>query len=277
MKNTIGLKRNLLDKFYTNPKTAIKCIQIFQSFTPVETKDILLEPSAGNGSFFYPLKQFFPEQKVIGMDIEPEATDIFQQDFLTSKIVSVDTTESIHVIGNPPFGRQSSLAIQFLKKACSFAKTVAFILPKSFKKDSMKKHIPLSFHLLTEIDLEPFSFLVEGQEHDVPCVFQIWELRDTDRSTPIPLVPNKFNFVKKDENPHLAFRRVGVNAGRVFTQNLEEKNSQSHYFVKFDSEIDISTVITKICKIVYPVNNTVGPKSISKQEIIFLWNPLMNE
>ena len=50
-------------------------------------------------------------------------------------------SRKIHVIGNPPFGRQSSLAIKFIKKSCSFSDTISFILPKSFKKDSMKKSI----------------------------------------------------------------------------------------------------------------------------------------
>ena len=48
---------------------------------------------------------------------------------------------NLHFIGNPPFGRQSSLAKKFIKHICSCdkTKTIAFILPKSFKKDSLKK------------------------------------------------------------------------------------------------------------------------------------------
>ena len=50
--------------------------------------------------------------------------------------------KNIHIIGNPPFGRQSSLAIKFIKKSCEFCDTLSFILPKSFKKESLKKHFP---------------------------------------------------------------------------------------------------------------------------------------
>ena len=52
--------------------------------------------------------------------------------------------KKIHIIGNPPFGRQSSLAIKFIKKSAEFCDSISFILPKSFKKDSLKKHFPLN-------------------------------------------------------------------------------------------------------------------------------------
>ena len=34
-------------------------------------------------------------------------------------------------------------AIKFIKKSCEFCDSVSFILPKSFKKDSLKKTFPL--------------------------------------------------------------------------------------------------------------------------------------
>ena len=61
------------------------------------------------------------------------------------------------------------------KKSCNFCNSISFILPKSFKKDSLKKSFPLNFHLIYEGDLPDKSFLVDGVEYDVPCVFQIWE------------------------------------------------------------------------------------------------------
>ena len=67
---------------------------------------------------------------------------------------------NIHIIGNPPFGRQSSMAIKFIKKCCSFANSISFILPKSFKKDSMKKYFEKHYHLIYEMDLlDKISFL----------------------------------------------------------------------------------------------------------------------
>ena len=86
--------------------------------------------------------------------------------------------DKIHIIGNPPFGRQSSLARKFIKKSCDFCDTLSFILPKSFKKDSFQKTFPLYFHLVYQVDLPEKSFQVNSKDYNVPCVFQIWIKRD---------------------------------------------------------------------------------------------------
>jgi hypothetical protein len=102
--------------------------------------------------------------------------EIIKQDYLMLDHSNFKNKfNNIHIIGNPPFGRQSSFAIQFIKKSCEFCDSLSFILPKSFKKDSLKKHFPLRFHLIFESDLPDKSFLVDGVEHNVPCVFQIWQ------------------------------------------------------------------------------------------------------
>ena len=71
------------------------------------------------------------------------------QDFL-KYFPHSNTFNKIHVIGNPPFGRQSSLAIKFIRHSAKFCNTISFILPKSFKKDSMRNKVPLDFHLIHE-------------------------------------------------------------------------------------------------------------------------------
>ena len=81
------------------------------------------------------------------------------------------------------------------------------------------------------------------------------------------LEPINFRFVEKTENPDISFRRVGVNAGTIDI-NIDEKSIQSHYFIKFTNGKSISDNITQLSKITYGFNNTVGPKSISKQELI---------
>ena len=50
------------------------------------------------------------------------------------------------------------------------------------------------------MDLPSNSFLVDGVEHDVPCIFQIWEKKDTNRDQDEKLKPINFRFVKKIEN-----------------------------------------------------------------------------
>ncbi len=73
----------------------------------------------------------------------PEHDEIIKQNYLELNYTKMrEDFNKIHIIGNPPFGRQSSLAIKFIKKCCEFSNSISFILPKSFKKESMRK----SFH-----------------------------------------------------------------------------------------------------------------------------------
>ena len=147
----------------------------------------------------------------------------------------------------------------------------------------MKKKFSLNFHLVFENDLPDKSFLVDGIEHDVPCVFQIWQKKDTKRLVNKKLEPINFKFVEKPENldnveeskkPDISFRRVGVNAGTIDV-NINEKSIQSHYFIKFTNNKSVNENIERLSNITYDFNNTVGPKSISKQELIFKFNPLL--
>ena len=118
------------------------------------------------------------------------------------------------------------------------------------------------------------SFLVDDIEHDVPCIFQIWEKRNINRIVQDKLYPNNFIFVKKTENPDISFRRVGVNSGKI-DKIIQDKSIQSHYFIKFTNEKSTNENIRNLSIITYEFNNTVGPKSISKQELILKFNPLL--
>lgn len=266
-KQKIGLTRNTIDKYYTKPHIVEQCINYLQQYISIHNTDLFIEPSAGNGSFINEIKNI--TSNYIFYDLEPEHSEIIKQDYLLFDYRNSiqNNYNKIHVIGNPPFGRQSSLAIQFIKKSCQFCNSISFILPKSFKKDSMQKSFPSHFHLLFEFDIPYNSFLVDNKEHNVPCVFQIWEKKDFNRIIPPKLTPSNYSFVKKNEQPDFAFRRVGVNAGHI-SKDVLDKSEQSHYFIKFDEKIsdELYSQLSTIqfdCK-----NNTVGPKSISKQELI---------
>ena len=154
--------------------------------------------------------------------------------------------------------------------SCKFSKSVSFILPKSFKKDSLKRAFPLNFHLIYEMDIPDNSFLVDGIEHNVPCVFQIWIKQPHHRKEIETIEPTHFIFVKKTEAPDISVRRVGVNAGAINTNT--DQSIQSHYFIKFTNQKSTDDNIAQLIKIKYKFNNTVGPKSISKQELIKEFN-----
>lgn len=272
-----GLQRNTIDKYYTTNECAEICMDLIKNTLHISDKDIGIEPSAGNGVFLPYMKNIF--KQTLFYDIEPENKEIVLQDYLdfqSDNIPQLSTADKIHVLGNPPFGRQSSMAIKFIKKSCQFCDTLSFILPKSFKKDSMKKYIPLRFHLLCEVDLPFNSFTVNNKPHNVPCVFQIWEKQSTDRNVTPQLKPHGFKFVKKHENPDISFRRVGVYAGKI-EKEIETKSTQSHYFIIFDTHVT-DVILNKLNEIDYDhKNDTVGPRSISKQEIIIQFNDLLQD
>ena len=224
---------------------------------------LVIEPSAGSGAFIAEIKRSTTLYRFY--DVDPQHPDVIKCDFLSVDL-GFERQHPVCFIGNPPFGRQSSLAIKFIRKCCTIAQFVCFILPSSFKKDSMRKHFPLNFHLLHESDIQENGFVIDGRTHNVPCVFQIWEKRDTERSVIAKEEPTGFTFVKKQENPDIAFRRVGVNAGAVY-EDTEGRSEQSHYFIKFDDELEREICISSIRQLTYPSHNTVGPKSISKQEL----------
>jgi predicted RNA methylase len=284
IKKKTGLKRDPIDKFYTNSIAVKECIQYVSQYLNINAEnDIVIEPSAGNGSFISDINQLC--KNALFYDIAPDHSEILSQDYLLLDLAEVTQNfTKIHIIGNPPFGRQSSLAIQFIKKSATIADSISFILPKSFKKDSMQKHFPPKFHLVFQWDLADKSFLQDGEPTSVPCVFQIWEKRQEERATIVKQEadPTIFQFVKIDEDPDISFRRVGVNAGTITIASeennwLQDKSVQSHYFIKFccNNGINKSELIKKISEIQYAQDNTVGPKSIGKQEIIGEINKLV--
>jgi hypothetical protein len=268
----IGLNRNTVDKYYTKKTVVDECIKIIKKTKIISNNDLIIEPSAGDGSFINGIKSLSNNYKFF--DIEPDNDEIIKMDFLNYDNNNINNI-NIHIIGNPPFGRQASSAIKFIKKCCEFAKSISFILPKSFKKDSMQKYFSSNYHLIYQKDLELNSFLVNNIEYDVPCVFQIWEHREEERADIIKLEPNGFKFVNKNENPDIAFRRVGVNAGNIMNISINEKSEQSHYFIKFTNNKTVKENLDKLKNIKFENNNTVGPKSISKQELIKEFNKLI--
>ena len=271
IKQNTGLNRKTIDKYYTTNNTVKKCMELINQHIKITEQDLCIEPSAGNGSFIEPIKESFTNYKFY--DLEPENSEIIKQDYLDfnyNEIISNNFNKK-HIIGNPPFGRQSSLAIKFIKKSSEYGDSISFILPKSFKKDSMKKHFALSFHLVCEYDLPENSFIVDDKSYDVPCVFQIWIKKEENRISPLKLTPNKYKFVKKDDLHDISFRRVGIYAGDI-DKETDNKSIQSHYFIKFDNFLT-DEIYSEISKINYDCkDNTVGPKSISKQELIKEFN-----
>jgi len=264
---------NTKDQFYTHPSVAKKCIETLLEKIPSVSSSIWIEPSAGAGAF---LQQFPASVSKLAFDIEPKGEGIVQQDFLA--FVPLGATQKILVIGNPPFGRQSSLAKAFIRKSCTFADAIAFILPKSFTKPSMYNAFEKHFHLVKQEELPSNSFLLNNEAYDVPCVFQIWEKKEMERQQVEKVESKGFVYVKGTEPWHIAFRRVGVYAGKAFKRDGTSFSIQSHYFIQlvegFRPHVD--SIVEQLNAHVFP-SNTVGPRSLSKPEVNIVLNDILEQ
>lgn len=247
------------DKFYTKPEISKKCIDILD----LSEFDLIIEPSAGSGSFSKQIKN------CIAYDLVPEDDSIIKQDFFELDISQFEG-KKVLTIGNPPFGVQNNLAIAFFNKAAQYSDTIAFILPKSFMKESIQNKLDLRFHLDKYIELPFNSFSLNSEDYGVNCVFQIWKKKEIKR-----IVENKMigeNIIKFGSENDFDFivRRVGGNAGKAYILNEGETVSpQSNYFIKNNSLMTDKALVEIINNIqMDAVNYSVGPRSLSKKELI---------
>ena len=253
-----------LDKFYTKPNL------IENLFKQIPQGDCYLEPSAGEGAF----SDYATKLGVcLAYDILPGKTGMTQADFLKTDITdALAGYKNVVCIGNPPFGRQASLAVKFFNKCASYPQiqSICMIFPKSFKKVSVQNRLNLSFHLVSQQGMGDTAFLYEGKPYDVPTVFQVWERRSKKREkiTTEALTP-PLSYTRTPKKGDISIRRVGYYAGKANTYQNQSK--QSHYFITGSKDAD--SLIEYLNGIEWGYDDTVGPRSISKQQL----NPILNK
>lgn len=251
-------QKDVLDRFYTPEDIVLDCLANLD----LNSYDCIIEPSAGTGNFSKHLPNVF------SYDIAPASDNIIQADWFKLDKSQFKNYKSILVCGNPPFGQQNTLAIQFFNEAAKFCDTIAFILPLSFKKYSIQNRLNLKFHLEKEIDLLDCPFYLNDKEIiKVPCVFQIWKKQDKERELiKLKTTTDLFNFVNS-EQADFRIQRVGGNAGKAsFDLN---RAASSNYFIKNLSKLSNEEFVELINNLTFPsIEFTVGPKSLSKGELI---------
>ena len=247
------------DKFYTKPEISKMCIDMLD----LSDFDLIVEPSAGSGSFSKRINN------CIAYDLVPEDDTIIQQDFFELDIVQFKG-KKVLTIGNPPFGVQNNLAIRFFNKAAQYSDTIAFILPKSFMKESIQNKLDEYFHLDKYIELPYKSFSLNGEDYGVNCVFQIWKKKDIKRIVKTKMNSESYIKFGNEKDFDFVIRRVGGNAGKAFILNEGETVSpQSNYFIKNNSILTDDTLVDIINGIQMDVvDYSVGPRSLSKKELI---------
>ena len=248
------MKSKELDQYYTNPIIAEYYYDIFKKY--LNGNEILIEPSAGSGSF----SKLLPDN-AIKLDIDPKSADIQKMDYFEFKPDDKD----YGVIGNPPFGKNASLAIKFFNHS-KYANIIGFILPRSFRKPSVFNRLDKNFRLVFEEILPENSFIFNNKKYDVPCVFQIWRKSDKPRK----IIDTKITFDGLEftdfDNCDYQIRRVGWLAGKVLEKD-KKYSKNSNYFIKSSDEI--KDVICKNYEVLSEMAKDVsGNPSLSKYDLV---------
>lgn len=280
IKNTKEVRKEGLDKFYTIPSYAKTCInKVFELYDKLNF-DLIIEPSAGNGSFF---NQIDFENK-IGIDILPENTNIIKMDFFDYNPPT--NKNNILVIGNPPFGKISSNAIKFFNHSAKFSNVIAFIIPKTFRRPSVQNKLDKNFHLIYDEDVssKPCCFT---PQMTVKCCFQIWEKKEIKR--PFIDLPTKhedwdflpFGTIDKNGQPtppdgaDFAMRAYGGKIGEIKNINLNELRPKSWHW--FKSNINKENLINIFKQLDYSDSlNTARQNSMGRGELVRLYNDFIN-
>lgn len=316
-KGVKGGRAEQLDQFFTKKEVARRCVSFLElSITKwIAEFDMVVEPSFGKGAFVETLLEdagVLPE-KMVCMDIDA-CDDTLRRDFLGDIDDIIPPDEYSHdytprkeqqqrkrtkmerkklclTVGNPPFGKSSSLAVKFFNQAAQFSSVIAFIVPKTFRKESLRKKLDRHFLLVSEKDIPDDSFVFEDCSRTVPAVFQVWvnvlctdlakSLIDVSVDGLRPQQPSKtdtndFEFVKRNGNPDYAIQRVGVFAGEItYGSGIQNKSEASHVFVRVKDRTQINAVSERLyslnLKSAYIKYQNAGCPSISKKEICSLY------
>lgn len=257
-----------LDKFYTQFQIATECIQLVPE---IDTYDLIIEPSAGTGSFSTQLD-------CLAYDLEPAATGIIQQDWLTTKPFE---QEHILVIGNPPFGSRSTVAKQFIKHSREIgAETIAFILPDTFSKltNQSKSLFPENWKLIVEHKLSDCNFKLEnGKDYYVPCSFYVWTKRQSNINLRQVKVPENNDFIFLPRESEDADFSINGNSGKI--KEIENiTNSKAEHYIKAKNKT-VQELKDIFSKIEYPILSSVngGNYWIGQQDILKAYNNYLNK
>lgn len=212
-----------IDKFYTQKEVAKECIDLVPE---LDSYDLIIEPSAGSGSFSSQLN-------CIAYDIEPESEGIIAQDWFTTSPIA---NKHILVIGNPPFGSRSSLAKAFIRHSQNIgAETIAFILPDTFSKLSNQSLslFPKDWKLIVEHKLSNSNFTVQDntKPYYVPCSFYVWTKRDSDINLRQTKAEPSEDFEFLPRGSENADFTINGNSGKV-KELSEVTNSKAEHYIK---------------------------------------------
>ena len=179
------------------------------------------------------------------------------------------------VIGNPPFGRVSSLAIKFFNRCAEHSDLIGFIIPRTFKRISVQNKLSLNMELAFSKDLEVGCF---EPNMAAKCCFQIWK-RGSREKILLKTTHEDFTFLnytkleKKliyPKEADFAIKNYGSNCGKV-KKEMDSLSPKSWHWIK--SNIEVDTLIERLESLDYSISkDTVRQDSIGKGELVKLYS-----
>ena len=271
---SIKNNKNGLDQFYTNPDVSLKCYNQLKQVITLNDYDIHLEPSAGSGSFL----NIMDNEKRIGLDISPKNKNIIKMNFFDYQ---PKNNKKYLVIGNPPFGTGSSLAVKFFNKSAEFSDCIAFIIPRTFKRVSIQNKLNLNFKQIYNEDL-PITPCCFTPKMTAKCCFQIWIRTEKKREiVKYDKTHKDFSFLKHGPNDKnnqptppcncdFVIKAYGGNCGEIIDENLNILRPKSWHWMK--SNININLLKNRFKQLDYSMSkDTVRQDSLGQQELIYLY------
>lgn len=222
-------RKDELDRFYTDDCIAIRCVENGSEY--IGRASYIVEPSAGGGAFVRAIDKVLPGIPVIAYDIAPSSDLVVKANWFD---VNLNGYGSIAVVGNPPFGRRSELAKQFIRHAIKHEDVfvIAMILPDVWSKATLQSEFPPAWHLASEYKLPNESFWLNEERYHVLSVFQVWTTDPVDNDLRWPLKPRvtteDFRFCDKDE---ASFFVLGASPSRIINVDSVLPTQRGYYIV----------------------------------------------
>lgn len=247
------------DKFYTKPEVAAYAVSLIPE---IEGYADIVEPSAGAGAFLGALPK-----RTRAYDIEPDRDGIQQADWLKfRKRVSGGL-----LVGNPPFGKRSSLAKAFIKHGIALGfSTIAFILPETFRKLSTQRCFPSAWRLIVNVDLPHDIFEHASGDVRIPCVFQVWTNTpgDLNLRAETPQQPDAFAYLPRGSGE--ADVCLNGNSGRVRSPH-DVTNPKAEHYIKVLRGGDETVSDLRELPLDFRSSVSGGVAWVSKNEINAAW------
>lgn len=249
------------DQFFTRPEVADQFATWVKSQPFYKNVTKIIEPAAGNRD----LAKNFPNIEMY--DLDPQSPEVSAQDFFNSQH---KYQPGFLTVMNPPFGKASDLAIKFFNKAATYSEYIAQIVPRTFRRSGIQDRLAGNFELVDEYILPKGSFYLPSEgpdrKYDVPAVAQIWKRTEQPRQKVVQKpIPQGIKFTRDPKQANVAFRRKGRSAGEIITQNIEQTNPNSFFYIVVDNP-----TLKKLQSVNWREygEDVMGARSISQQDII---------